>query len=575
MFNKQRDVQVTKKYILSYLLFIVLLTASGSVGGRASGSVGRGACAESLMVHGQLDGRTLRELAPSSQYMLHKASLIAYASGSQTVNAKHILLAALTRVETSNKKLNRLNMPDPIDNTPHFNGIALALKKYIHITMDRFASHFKEIEGVHLRRFQEALLKSLHIPLKPLQPIKFPDSILFEVKNNDLLVLHLGDLDFIPTLIYDESAIALIKVAIVYTRSVASSYASRYMYDMNDDRHINYNREDNFYPLPVTPEYFFLALRGRYRRNSFLDIETQKLHELVGDIFFDIGVGISYYFFEDLGRMVANEHKPLILSALKKVDEAVQLALKKGSIKEAAEQLGLTYKTLKGWVLQDPEASHQLGHQTKEGEEKAILSRKLEDLFANHQEGLTLEQIKAGISEFANMSDGTIYKRLKEHGYESQGKGIGRLGLWNHQGHYTREKAKLRRKLEALFAGHQEGLTLEQIKAGIREFANMSNWIIERRLMENGYERQGNNRFALRDQQQGHQTKKGEEKAILRRKLEDLFANHQKGLTFEQIKAGISEFANISRATIYKRLMENGYEAQGHGTVALWYPQGH
>ena len=84
-----------KKYLLC--LFFTILFASASLW----------ACAESLMMDKQqLDERTLRELASSSRYMLSRASLIAYVSGSQTVNTKHILLAALTRVESSDEKLN-------------------------------------------------------------------------------------------------------------------------------------------------------------------------------------------------------------------------------------------------------------------------------------------------------------------------------------------------------------------------------------------------------------------------------------------------------------------------------------
>ena len=216
---------------------------------------------------------------------------------------------------------------------------------------------------------------------------------------------------------------------------------------------------------------------------------------------------------------------------------------------------------------------HQQGHQTKKDEEKTIITRKLEDLFADHPEGLTFKQIKdAGITEFAPMSDDIIRNRLKENGYEAQRLGPG--ALWNHQqGHQARqdeEKAIITRKLEDLFADHPGGLTFKQIKAGIPEFANISGPTIRRRLKENGYEAQGRGPGALWNHQQGHQARQDEEKAIITRKLEALFADHPEGLTLKQIKAEITEFANISGPTIRRRLKENGYEVQGYGSGALW-----
>ena len=207
-------------------------------------------------------------------------------------------------------------------------------------------------------------------------------------------------------------------------------------------------------------------------------------------------------------------------------------------------------------------------HPTIIDEEKARLSHKLEDLFADHPGGLTFKQIKAGISEFANMSKGTIDNRLRENGYEPQGRGPG--ALWNHQIRIDKEKAIITRKLEALFADHPEGLTLKQIKAGITEFAPMSDDIIRNRLRENGYEAQGRGPGALWNHQQGYQTRQDKEKAIITRKLEALFADHPEGLTLKQIKAEIPEFANISYITINKRLKKNGYEVQGYGSEALW-----
>ena len=140
-----------------------------------------------MMDKQQLDERTLRELAPNSRYMLSRASLIAYVSGSQTVNTKHILLATLTRVESSNEKLNYLNDTDIIDDTPTFNALGLILKE-LNI----------------LREVQEFLLSQLDI-----QP---RDSLLF--KYNDLLILHLGDISSVPNLMYDESAIAFFERAV-------------------------------------------------------------------------------------------------------------------------------------------------------------------------------------------------------------------------------------------------------------------------------------------------------------------------------------------------------------------------
>ena len=124
-------------------------------------------------------------------------------------------------------------------------------------------------------------------------------------------------------------------------------------------------------------------------------------------------------------------------------------------------------------------------HYLQSQEEKEIITLKLETLFADHPEGLTFKQIKdAGITEFDNISDGTIRNRLKENGYEAQGLGPG--ALWNHQTRQDEKKAIITRKLEDLFANHPEGLTFKQIKAGIPEFANISDYIIYNRLKENG-----------------------------------------------------------------------------------------
>ena len=173
-----------KKYI--FILFIILFTASDSLW----------ACAESLMPQNQMDDKIhiqrdiLREFGPRSQDILSKASLIAYASGSQTVNVNHIILATMTRVESLNGRTNRLNEIYLIDYTHHFYNFALILKE-LNI----------------LKRVQELLLSQLDVQTR--------NSISTEKHNNDLLVLHFGDLFFIPTLPYDESAKALLERTIV------------------------------------------------------------------------------------------------------------------------------------------------------------------------------------------------------------------------------------------------------------------------------------------------------------------------------------------------------------------------
>ena len=198
-----------KKYLLC--LFFTILFASASLW----------ACAESLMMDKQqLDERTLRELASSSRYMLSRASLIAYVSGSQTVNTKHILLAALTRVESSDEKLNYLNDTDIIDETPTFNALGLILKE-LNI----------------LREVQEFLLSQLDIQVR--------DSLSFELNYNDLLILHLGDISSVPNLMYDEGAMAFFERAVQEKEE--------------EIRYMQNNSGNKTFFISIFPEHFFLA----------------------------------------------------------------------------------------------------------------------------------------------------------------------------------------------------------------------------------------------------------------------------------------------------------------------------
>ncbi len=530
-----------KKYLLC--LFFTILLASGSLW----------ACAESLMMDKQqLDERTLRELAPNSRYMLSRASLIAYVSGSQTVNTKHILLAALTRVESSNEKLNYLNDTDIIDDTPTLNALGLILK-----------------ELKVLREVQEFLLNQLDIQVR--------DSSLFELKYNDLLILHLGDISSVPNLMYDESAIAFIERAVQEKGE--------------EIRYMRNNSGNKTFFIPIFPEHFFLATFSldtgmSYFLSELLNKPPIKIKE---DFFHKIEQARqtllsiskrSYY-------LQSQEEKAIITLKLEALfaDHPEGLTFKQikdAGITEFANISDITIRRrLKenGYEAQGRTRGalwNQQGHQARQDEEIAIISRKLEALFADHPEGLTFKQIKdAGIPEFANISDITIRRRLKENGYEAQGLGPG--ALWNHQqGYQTRqdeEKEIISHKLEDLFADHPGGLTLKQIKAEIPEFANMSKNTIRRRLKENGYEAQGLGPGPLWNHQQGYQTRQDKEKAIITRKLEDLFADHPGGLTLKQIKAEIPEFANMSKNTIHRRLKENGYESQGLGPGPLWNHQ--
>ncbi len=536
-----------KKYLLC--LFFTILFASASLW----------ACAESLMMDKQqLDERTLRELASSSRYMLSRASLIAYVSGSQTVNTKHILLAALTRVESSDEKLNYLNDTDIIDETPTFNALGLILK-----------------ELKILREVQEFLLSQLDIQVR--------DSLSFELNYNDLLILHLEDISSVPNLMYDESAIAFFERAVQEKEE--------------EIRYMRNNSGNKTFFIPTFPEHFFLAA---------FSVDTGMSHFL-SELLNKPPIKIK----EDLFHKIEQARQTLL--SISKRSYYLQSQEEKEIITLKLETLfadhpeGLTFKQIKAKIPEFANISdetirnrlkengyetqgrgrgalwNQQGHQTKKDEEKTIITRKLESLFADHPGGLTFKQIKAKIPEFANISNLTIYKRLKENGYEAQGLGPG--ALWNHQQGYQtkkdkdkdKEKTIISHKLEALFADHPGGLTFKQIKAKIPEFDNISDGIIRRRLRENGYEAQGRGPGALWNHQQGHQTRQDEEKARLRRKLEALFADHPVGLTFKQIKdAGITEFANISNETIHRRLRENGYEAQGRGPGALWnHQQGH
>ena len=533
-----------KKYLLC--LFFTILLASGSLW----------ACAESLMMDKQqLDERTLRELASNSRYMLSRASLIAYVSGSQTVNTKHILLAALTRVESSNEKLNYLNDTDIIDDTPTFNALGLILK-----------------ELKILREVQEFLLSQLDIQVR--------DSLSFELNYNDLLILHLRDISSVPNLMYDESAIAFFERAVQEKEE--------------EIRYMRNNSDNKTFFIPIFPEHFFLAA---------FSVDTGSVDTGMSHFLSELLNKPPIKIKEDLFHKIEQARQTLL--SISKRSYYLQSQEEKEIITLKLETLftdypgGLTFEQIKAGIPEFDNISdgtiknrlkengyevqgrgrgalwHQQGHQTKKDEEKTIISRKLESLFADHPEGLTFEQIKdAEISEFDNISDWTIRRRLKENRYEAQGLGPG--ALWNHQqGYQTRqdkEKEIITRKLEALFTDYPGGLTFKQIKAKIPEFANISDPIIRNRLQENGYEAQGRGRGALWHQQ-GHQTKKDEEKAIITLKLEALFANHPKGLTLKQIKAGIPEFANISDGIIRRRLKENRYEAQGRGAGALWNHQ--
>ncbi len=196
-----------RKYLL-ILFFTVFFLTDGSLW----------ACADSLMMRQPI----LRDLTSSSRDMLSRASLIAYASQSQTVSAKHIILATLTTVSSSDKGINRLNVTD---HESPLNTLSIILKKL-----------------KILKPIQEFLLSQLDVQLR--------DSVSFELKN-DLLILYLGDLDFIPTLPYDEVAIALFELVANETeKEVIYRWTDKYRFPTD---------QITFNPIPISEEHFFLA----------------------------------------------------------------------------------------------------------------------------------------------------------------------------------------------------------------------------------------------------------------------------------------------------------------------------
>ncbi len=286
-----------KKYI--FILFIVLLTTSDSLW----------ACAESLMPQNQHDDTRLRELNPSSQDMLSIASLIAYASESQTVSANHIIMAILTRVESLNEEINRLHFTD-IDGHLNFNSLVIILKEFN-----------------ILREVQEFLLSQLNIQVH--------NPISFELRDNDLLILHLENISFIPALDYNESANALLEKVIIMKENV--------------------EKENATYPISI--DHFFLEAL-RMDTSHFVSELLNKPHiEIV----------------EDFSHKIKQARQPLLSVSKRKrryysqetKDRAVELVRQIGNVKKVAEILNIKYMTLL-----------KLVHQYKIRENKPVQSRK-------------------------------------------------------------------------------------------------------------------------------------------------------------------------------------------------------
>ncbi len=274
-----------KKYI--FILFIVLLIASDSLW----------ACAESLMPQNQHDDTRLRKLTPSSQDMLSIASLIAYASESQTVSANHIIMAILTRVESSNKEINRLHFTD-IDGHLNFNSLVITLKEFN-----------------ILREVQEFLLSQLNVQVH--------NPILFELRDNDLLILHLEDISFIPALDYDESANALLEKVIIMKKNVEKANAT----------------------YPISIDHFFLEAL-RMDTSHFVSELLNKPHiEIVEDFSHKIKQARQTLL------SVSKRKKPYYSQETK--NRAVQLVRQIGNVKKVVEILNINPGILYPWVYED------------------------------------------------------------------------------------------------------------------------------------------------------------------------------------------------------------------------------
>ncbi len=518
------------------------------------------------------DHQRFRELSPEAQNMLQIASIIAQVTHNNDsipakMNIYHVLLAALTKIQSANEAIYRLNLEDLAGDGENKSALFVVLENL----------------GI-LRDFQRFLLKEIGLNSSNPEP--------FEFQSDRLLLLNLNEAVLTSIKIdYDEEFDRLWNLAIREKEEEIRTIHrqnGRILQLSNTENVVRYikirdktKRYDKTFRIPTFPEHFFLAslhvdLPIFHFLSEYFDGKTPA--QIKGTLYPLIDQAKqSFWNFSKKKKRNSHskEEKAIITLKLEALfaDHPGGLTLKqiKAGITEFANSSDRTIRNrLKenGYGVQGTFPGALWNHQIRIDKEKPRLRRKLETLFANHPGGLTFKQIKAGISEFANMPDKTIHNRLKENGYGVQGIFPG--ALWNHQIRIDEEKAKLRHDLEDLFADHPGGLTLKQIKAGITEFANISDRTIRERLKENGYEVQGLGPYALW-YQQGHQTRHDEEKAIITLKLETLFADHPGGLTFQQIKdAGITEFDNISDKTIRNRLIENGYEAQGRSRSALW-----
>ncbi len=196
------------------------------------------------------DHQRFRELSPEAQNMLQIASIIAQVTHSNNsipakVNIYHVLLAALTKIQSANESIHRLNLEDLAGDGENKSALFVVLESL----------------GI-LRDFQRFLLEEIGLNSSNPEP--------FEFQSDGLLLLNLNEAVLTSIKIdYDEEFDRLWNLAIrekeEEIRNIHRQNGRILQLSNTEDavRYINIRdktkRYDKTFRIPTFPEHFFLA----------------------------------------------------------------------------------------------------------------------------------------------------------------------------------------------------------------------------------------------------------------------------------------------------------------------------
>ncbi len=207
-------------------------------------------CPDVLLTVADKDHQRFRELSPEAQNMLQIASLIAQVTHSNNsipvkVNIYHVLLAALTKIQSANEAIYRLNLEDLAGDGENKSALFVVLKNL----------------GI-LRDFQRFLLEEIGLNSSNPEP--------FEFQSDGLLLLNLNEAVLTSIKIdYDEEFDRLWNLAIREKEEEIRNIHrqnGRILQLSNTENAVRYikirdktKRYDKTFRIPTFPEHFFLA----------------------------------------------------------------------------------------------------------------------------------------------------------------------------------------------------------------------------------------------------------------------------------------------------------------------------